>query len=90
MRILITGASGFVGRALVGHLLKSRPGDHLCLAIRNLGDYVPHSRIQSVVVGDINQFTDWSDLYRDSNEVLEAVEVRLASKNPRFDSFENL
>jgi hypothetical protein len=46
--------------------------------------------VESSADGAFNQFTDWSDLYRDSNEVLEAVEVRLASKNPRFDSFENL
>jgi lipopolysaccharide/colanic/teichoic acid biosynthesis glycosyltransferase/nucleoside-diphosphate-sugar epimerase len=70
MRILITGASGFVGRTLVGHLLKSRPGDHFCVAIRSLGDYVPHPRIQSVVVGDINQCTDWSGALEDIDVVI--------------------
>lgn len=60
MRILITGASGFVGRALIGRLLKSRPSDHFCVAIRSLGDYVPQPRIECVAVGDINQHTDWS------------------------------
>jgi hypothetical protein len=46
-------------------------------------------RVESNADGAFNQFTDWSDLYRVSNEVLEAIEVRLASKNPRFHKFEN-
>lgn len=39
--------------------------------------------------GAFNEFTDWSDLDRNSDEVLEAIDIRLASKNPRFHSFEN-
>ena len=70
MRILITGASGFVGKALIGHLLKSRPGDHFCIALRNLGDYVPQPRIECVVVGDINQRTDWSCALEDVDAVI--------------------
>jgi hypothetical protein len=45
--------------------------------------------VESNADGAFNQFTDWNDLSRDSNEVLEAIDLRLASKNPRFDHFEN-
>ena len=39
--------------------------------------------------GTFNQFTDWSELSNSSSVVLEAIEVRLSSNNPRFHSFEN-
>jgi nucleoside-diphosphate-sugar epimerase len=54
--ILVTGASGFVGGALVGTLLKH--GCHVTAAYRR---NIAHSLdADSVVVGNIDEKTDWS------------------------------
>lgn len=53
---MITGATGFVGRALLGQLSSS--GFHVTAATRN-EVYVAPS-IQSIPVGDIGPNTDWS------------------------------
>jgi nucleoside-diphosphate-sugar epimerase len=60
-KILVTGASGFVGRALCAQLF--RPGCEVLAAVRNPA---VHSELQCerVAVGDIGQTTDWLNVLR--------------------------
>ncbi|MCQ4277077.1 UDP-glucose 4-epimerase family protein [Stutzerimonas degradans] len=56
MNILVTGASGFVGRALIGKILSS-PSMQLSVAVRSCGaveDFPVH------VVGELSEGNDWS------------------------------
>ena len=66
LRILVTGATGFVGRHLIAHLLSQHPGIHLRLAVRKSNSnhlealLQKYPQVQVEVVGDINPQTDWS------------------------------
>lgn len=55
-KLLVTGATGFVGRALVNHLSGNR--FHVVAATR--GEIYLGPLIQSTLVGDIGPNTDWS------------------------------
>lgn len=66
MKVLVTGANGFVGRALCTHLL--RKGDHVIGAIRRGAPDKKPDAACHIVVGDINSTTDWT-------AVLKGVEV---------------
>jgi nucleoside-diphosphate-sugar epimerase len=57
--ILVTGASGFVGRALVKRLASDSVSVALMVATRRLGSVVPKG-VKSVQVGDLLHSTDWS------------------------------
>ena len=50
-KVLVTGATGFVGRALVQRLAGEYPGDALA-AIRLQGAALPEN-VRSVLVGDL-------------------------------------
>ena len=56
MRILVTGASGFVGRAVLG-ALKGQPQHELRAALRAERDLGPG--VECVRIGDIGEDTDW-------------------------------
>ncbi|MFU2328100.1 NAD-dependent epimerase/dehydratase family protein [Pseudomonas sp. NFX98] len=66
MNVLVTGATGFVGRALIDRL-NGEGLHHVKGSVRKLGNDVVGSS-QTVAVGDISATTDWS-------EALEEVEV---------------
>jgi len=55
MRVLVTGANGFVGRALCQHLLQR--GFSVRAAIRRAGGGLPGC--EEVIVGEIGPDTDW-------------------------------
>jgi nucleoside-diphosphate-sugar epimerase len=60
-RILVTGASGFVGRALCQRLLDK--GLHVRAAVRTryvLPEVLPVT-VEQIIVGDIGPATDWSE-----------------------------
>jgi len=64
--VLITGATGFVGRRLTENLLSQYPNIHLRLVVRKITQNLLDAHLQSdprvhlEVVGDINAQTDWS------------------------------
>lgn len=58
MRILITGSSGFVGRALCAELVER--GVTVRGAVRSLNSVGDDSRVEFVAVGEIGAETDWS------------------------------
>ena len=59
MRVLVTGANGFVGRALCSTLLQC--GHSVRGAVRRIGNAVPGAKdIDSAIVGSIGANTDWS------------------------------
>ncbi len=57
--ILITGATGFVGKALVQRLLSDNELRRLVVAVRRGGLSWPE-QVLPVVTGDLNQTTEWS------------------------------
>jgi nucleoside-diphosphate-sugar epimerase len=56
--ILVTGASGFVGRALVKRLTADRNSVGVVIAVRRSGIAVPNG-VKSIQVGDLLPITDW-------------------------------
>ena len=64
--VLITGATGFVGRRLTEYLPSQHPNIHLRLAVRKITQNIMDAHLQSnprvrlEVVGDINAQTDWA------------------------------
>jgi len=69
MKVLITGASGFVGRCLMGQL--SRQGRFTATGVvrRNAG----HTSGEHLAVGDINEHTDWSAALHGKQVVIHAA-----------------
>jgi nucleoside-diphosphate-sugar epimerase len=57
--ILITGATGFVGKALVQHLLADDESRRLVVAVRR-GEQRWPEQVQPILTGDLNTSTDWS------------------------------
>jgi nucleoside-diphosphate-sugar epimerase len=66
-RLLITGASGFVGKALVSQLLQR----NIKLTISHRKEKLSNdSAIKSVFVGDLHSATDWTQALDDCNIVV--------------------
>lgn len=68
MRILITGASGFVGRDLTQAL--SKAGHGIRAAARDLSAIKPDVNIEMVPLPDLSQPVDWRPLLRDVDAVV--------------------
>ena len=58
MRVLVTGTSGFVGRALCSTLLTK--GYKVRAAVRSVNSIPPADGLDVVAVGDVGAQTDWS------------------------------
>lgn len=67
-RYLVTGANGFVGRALTQHLLNK--GCHVRGAVRTTSDDAAMQGVEQVVIPDIGRETDWSDALQDVEVVI--------------------
>ena len=61
MRILLTGATGFVGRALLSELLIQE--NFLTVAVRNYSNIFPKS-VDQVVLGDLSANINWENTIR--------------------------
>jgi nucleoside-diphosphate-sugar epimerase len=66
-RILVTGASGFVGRALVNELASA--GQSVRAAMRQPADVFPRS-VEVVAVSDLTRPVEWRSLLRDVTTVV--------------------
>ena len=58
MKVLVTGATGFVGRALLAHLL-TRPQFEVRAAVRASSVERLPAGVEYVQVGDLDADTDW-------------------------------
>lgn len=56
---LVTGATGFVGQAVVGRLLHNTPSGRVAAAVRQRGA-MGTSRVEEHVIADLSARTDWS------------------------------
>ena len=59
-RVLVTGASGFVGRALLDRLRQEE--SEVVAAVRAVGTLQPRDGLTEVAVGDLTLFDDWASL----------------------------
>ena len=57
--ILVTGATGFVGKAVVQRLLTDEACQCVAVAVRRDGQLWPN-RVLQYVTGDLEPATDWS------------------------------
>lgn len=84
MKFLVTGANGFVGRALCAELL--RQGHSVRGAVRNQA--APPSDVEVVTTGAIDGVTDWAEALRDVEVVIHLAArvhvMRETADNPRL------
>jgi nucleoside-diphosphate-sugar epimerase len=76
-RILVTGASGFVGRALVNELAAA--GQSVRAAMRQPADIFPRS-VEVVAVSDLTRPVEWRALLRDVATVVHLAGIAHASR----------
>jgi nucleoside-diphosphate-sugar epimerase len=66
LKILVTGASGFVGKSLTAQLFGQ--GHSVCAAVRSLSTTMEDTEI--MVVGEVNGETDWAKALKDVDVVI--------------------
>ncbi len=71
MRILVTGATGFIGQELVKHLLEE--GYSLIVAVRKQQALPPHPRVTYVYIQEVSSSTDWFAAFEDCSVVIHAA-----------------
>jgi UDP-glucose 4-epimerase len=81
MRILVTGASGHVGRAITRHLAAA--GHVVVAPLRDLARLVPAPRVETRLIGDLANPVDWHDLLAGIDAVVHAA--GLAHQPPGVD-----
>lgn len=79
MRVLITGASGFVGRALTTSL--SQAGFHVRAAARNRAQVPAAEFVEAVTLPDLSQPVDWQPLLRDVDAIVHLAALAHVSRD---------
>lgn len=80
-RIVVTGAAGFVGRAVVGRLLSE--GHEVVACVRTSGTASRHARCIESVTGDLISFADWDRLLTGAEAVVHlAARVHQMQEDP--------
>ncbi|HWV54452.1 NAD-dependent epimerase/dehydratase family protein [Pseudorhodoplanes sp.] len=91
MRVLVTGASGFVGRALTRSLAKA--GFHVRAAARNRAKIPAAEFVEAVEMPDLSQPVDWRPLLVDIDAVVHLAGLAHVSGNisdARYDRINKL
>jgi nucleoside-diphosphate-sugar epimerase len=88
--VLVTGATGFVGRALVAKLLQSNVKVVAVVRRLPLEKQVKENNplLKWVAVGDLNGQTDWRNAFRGSSTVVHCAARAHVMADHRFDSLE--
>ena len=67
--ILVTGASGFVGGALIRRLIANRPCSSVVAAVRRKAESLPEG-VRQIRVGELLPATDWGQALQDVDAVV--------------------
>ena len=87
-KILVTGASGFVGQSLCKTLSKS--GKSVIAAVRNHNSISVNKNIKLISVGDIAFKKNWKDSLADTDCIIHCAGAAHRMKNVRnFDSYQS-
>jgi UDP-glucose 4-epimerase len=87
MRILVTGASGFIGRALVDEL--SRFGHRVRAAMRQPAD-VFRREVEVVAVADLTRPVEWRFLLKDIDTVVHLAGIAHAGEGIAEDAYDRV
>jgi nucleoside-diphosphate-sugar epimerase len=86
-RILVTGASGFVGRALVGELAAS--GHSVRAAMRQPADVFPRS-VEVMAVSDLTRPIEWRALLKGAETVIHLAGIAHAGQQIAEDAYDRV
>ena len=87
MRVLVTGASGFVGRALINDL--AAQGHHVRAAMRQPADIFPRA-VEAVAVSDLARPIEWRPLLRDMKTVVHLAGIAHAGPGIAEDLYDRV
>jgi nucleoside-diphosphate-sugar epimerase len=86
-RVLVTGASGFIGRALVGEL--SRAGHRVRAAMRQPADIFARE-VEVVAVSDLTRPVEWRFLLKDTDTVVHLAGIAHADTEIAEDVYDRV